>query len=194
MDGRRTVVGITGATGVAFTLRLLERLDGETYAVPTRWGLQLLADEAGLSPEDLRARVTRVFPDSDLSAPISSGSTRFDAMVVLPCSAGTLNKIALGLADTLLTRCAMVALKERRRLVLCLRETPLSTQTLRNAAQLSADGAVIMPIMPPYYLRPLTMEAVLDSYASRVLQVLGQGQEGDLWKGGGMSPPPPNED
>ncbi len=76
----------------------------------------------------------------------------------------------------------MVALKERRKLVVCLRETPISTQTLRNAAQLSADGAIIMPIMPPYYMNPLTTEEVLKGFSQRLLQVLGQPQ-GDLWKG-----------
>jgi polyprenyl P-hydroxybenzoate/phenylacrylic acid decarboxylase-like protein len=127
-------------------------------------------------------RSADVFPDTDLSAPSSSGSTHFDALVILPCSAGTLNKIAGGIADTLLTRSAMVALKERRKLVICLRETPISTQTLRNAAQLSADGAIIMPIMPPYYMNPLTTGAVLEGFSKRLLQVLGQPQ-GDLWKG-----------
>ncbi len=178
----RTIIGITGATGIAFTLDFLPRLEGEKYAIFTQWGKHLLAHETDLKLADVEKLVTKVFPDSDLSAPTSSGSTHFDALVILPCSAGTLNKIACGIADTLLTRTAMVALKERRKLVLCLRETPISTQTLRNAAQLSADGAIIMPIMPPYYMNPLTTDAVLEGYSKRLLQVLGQPQ-GDLWKG-----------
>lgn len=181
----RTILGVTGATGIAFTLDLLPRLEGEKYAIFTQWGRHLLAHETGLKMADVERMVTKVFPDTDLSAPTSSGSTHFDALVILPCSAGTLNKIACGVADTLLTRTAMVALKERRKLVLCLRETPLSTQTLRNAAQLSADGAVVMPIMPPYYMNPLTMDQVLEGYSRRLLQVLGQPQ-GDLWKGGDL--------
>jgi flavin prenyltransferase len=177
----RTLVGITGATGIAFCLDFLGRLEGEKFAIFTQWGRHLLAQETGLGMADIEKLVTRVFPDTDLSAPSSSGSSHFDALVILPCSSGTLNKIAMGIADTLLTRSALVALKERRKLVLCLRETPVSTQTLRNAAQLSADGAVIMPIMPPYYMNPLTTEAVLEGFSKRVLQVLGQSHE-DLWK------------
>jgi 4-hydroxy-3-polyprenylbenzoate decarboxylase len=179
----RTVVGITGASGAAFTIDFLKRLQGEKFAIPTKWGLQLLAHEAGLSGADLEKLGTKVFNDADLGAPMSSGSSAFDAMVVLPCSAGTLNKIAAGFADSLLTRSAMVALKERRKLILCLRETPLSTQTLRCAAQLSADGAVIMPILPPYYMKPLTMDAVVESFTQRLLQILGQATP-DMWKSG----------
>jgi 4-hydroxy-3-polyprenylbenzoate decarboxylase len=185
----RTIVGITGATGIAFSLDFLDRLQGEKFVIFTQWGRHLLAHESGLSVADVEKKVTRVFPDTDLSAPTSSGSTRFDALVILPCSAGTLNKIAAGIADTLLTRTALVALKERRKLVLCLRETPVSTQTLRNAAALSADGAVIMPIMPPYYMHPLTTEAVLEGFSLRLLQILGQSRE-DLWKPEQLEPEP----
>jgi 4-hydroxy-3-polyprenylbenzoate decarboxylase len=178
----RTVIGITGATGIAFTLDFLGRLEGEKIGIFTQWGKQLLSHETDLTLKDAEKLFSKVFPDNDLSAPTSSGSSHFDALVILPCSAGTLNKIAAGIADTLLTRTAMVALKERRTLVICLRETPISTQTLRNAAQLSADGAIIMPIMPPYYMNPLTTEEVLKGFSQRLLQVLGQAQ-GDLWKG-----------
>jgi len=181
----RTIVGVTGATGIAFTLDFLDRLQGDKYAIFTQWGRHLLAHETDLSIADIEKKVTKLFPDTDLSAAVSSGSTHFDALVILPCSAGTLNKIAVGIADTLLTRTAMVALKERRKLVLCLRETPISTQTLRNAAQLSADGAIIMPLMPPYYMNPLTTGAVLEGFSKRLLQVLGQ-EQGDLWKGDQM--------
>jgi 4-hydroxy-3-polyprenylbenzoate decarboxylase len=177
----RTLIGITGATGIQFTLDFLARLEGEKYLILTKWGRHLLQHESSMSEADLSKQVTQAFPDHDLSAPVSSGSTRFDSLVILPCSAGTLNKIACGIADTLLTRSAMVALKERRRLVICLRETPLSTQTLRNAAQLSADGAIIMPLMPPYYQNPLTMDEVKKGFSLRLLQVLGQ-DVGDLWK------------
>ena len=177
----KTIIGITGASGAAFTVDFLRRLEGEKLAIPTKWGLQLLSHEMGMAPSDLEKMGVKVFNDADLAAPMSSGSSGFDAMVVLPCSAGTLNKIAVGMADTLLTRSAMVALKERRKLVLCLRETPLSTATLRNMAQLSADGAVIMPILPPYYMKPLTMDAVVEGFSQRLLQVLGVPIP-DMWK------------
>jgi polyprenyl P-hydroxybenzoate/phenylacrylic acid decarboxylase-like protein len=161
----------------------IKRCEGEKFAIPTKWGLQLLSHEMGMAASDLEKLGCKVFNDADLSAPSSSGSSHFDAMVILPCSAGTLNKIAMGFADSLLTRSAMVALKERRKLVLCLRETPLSTQTLRAAASLSADGAVIMPILPPYYMKPLTMDAVIEGFSHRLLQVLGQ-KNGAMWKAG----------
>lgn len=185
----RTIVGITGATGIAFSLDFLRRLPGEKHVIFTRWGRHLLSHETGLGMADVEKLATRIFPDTDLSAPTSSGSSLFDALVIVPCSSGTLNKIAAGIADTLLTRTALVALKERRKLVLCLRETPVSTQTLRNAAQLSADGAVIMPIMPPYYMNPLTTEAVLEGFSLRLLQVIGACQD-DLWKAGQLEPEP----
>lgn len=179
----RTIIGITGATGIAFTLDFLKRLPGEKIVIPTRWGKELLQREAGLEVKDLEALDAKVYQDDDLAAPVSSGSTPFDALVVLPCSAGTLNKIACGLADTLLTRTAMVALKEKRKLVLCLRETPLSSQTLRNAAQLSVDGAFIMPPCPPFYHNPPNLEELLRGFSTRLLQVLGHPAEG-LWKPG----------
>jgi 4-hydroxy-3-polyprenylbenzoate decarboxylase len=179
----KTIIGITGASGAAFTVDLIKRLEGDKFAIPSKWGLQLLSHEMGMSGPDLEKLGCKVFNDADLSAPMSSGSSNFDALVVLPCSAGTLNKIAVGFADSLLTRTAMVALKERRKIVLCLRETPLSTQTLRNAAQLSADGAIIMPILPPYYMKPLNMEGVIEAFSQRLLQVLGQKSQ-DMWKSG----------
>jgi 4-hydroxy-3-polyprenylbenzoate decarboxylase len=177
----RTVIGITGATGIAFTLDFLKRLPGDKYLILTKWGKESLRHETGLHEADLAKLVTKTFPDSDLSGPLASGSTAFDALVVLPCSASTLNKVACGIADTLLTRAAMVALKERRKLVLCLRETPLSTATLRNAAELSHEGVVVMPLMPPYYQNPLTMEEVLKGFSNRLLQVLGHPAD-NLWK------------
>jgi 4-hydroxy-3-polyprenylbenzoate decarboxylase len=181
----RTVIGITGATGTAFTLDFLKRLPGEKYLILSKWGKESLRHESGLSEAELAPQVTRIFPDADLSAPLSSGSNPFDAMVILPCSASTLNKVACGIADTLLTRTAMVTLKERRKLVLCLRETPLTTATLRHAAELSAEGVIVMPLMPPYYQNPLTMDEVLRGFSSRLLQVLGHPAEA-LWKGSQM--------
>jgi 4-hydroxy-3-polyprenylbenzoate decarboxylase len=176
----KTIIGITGATGIAFTLDFIKKLEGDKYFIVTKWGKELLRHEADMKVKDLE-QWGRVFSDDDLTAPVSSGSAAFDAMAVLPCSAGTLNKVAMGFADSLLTRAAMVTLKERRKLILCLRETPLSTATLRNCAQLSADGAVVMPLMPPFYQKPLTMQDVLAGFSTRLLQVLGQPVAG-IWK------------
>ena len=133
----------------------------------------MLAIEAGLTLEDLRGDVARVHRDRDLAAPWSSGSNRYDALVIIPCSLSTLGKVAAGIADTVITRAAQVALKERMRLVLCVRETPWSTITLRNALSVSEAGGIVMPISPPLYQGPASMEEIVDGFVDKVLGVLG---------------------
>jgi len=169
----RIIVAITGSSGALFGVEFLKRAPAEKYLIISKWGKAVLKDETGLSEMDLASHVKRTFQDSDLSAPFSSGSNYFDAFVVIPCSISTLGKIASGIADTLITRIASVALKERRKLILCLRETPLSTIVLQNATQLSQEGAVIMPISPPMYEHPKTIEDLARSFADKVLGVLG---------------------
>ena len=169
----RTVLGISGASGSAFAVELARRLPGDVYAVLTRWGQHVLRQEMDLGREDLEPLVTRLFTDTDLSAPLASGSNAWDAMVVLPCSTSTVGKIASGIADSLLTRAAAVTLKEGRRLVLCPRETPLSAVTLRQLAALAGDGVTIMPVSPGWYGRPATVDDLVADFAGRVLQVLG---------------------
>src|SRR4029453_11584140 len=115
------------------------------FLVASDWAPKVPPDETGLKPSDLEPHVKKAFADTDLAAPFSSGSNRFDALVVIPCSVSTMAKIAAGIADTLITRAAQVAMKERMRIVLCVRETPLSTFALRNAHELSREGVVIMP-------------------------------------------------
>jgi 4-hydroxy-3-polyprenylbenzoate decarboxylase len=104
---------------------------------------------------------------------LASGSNPFDAMVILPCSVATLGKIANGISDTLLTRVAEVALKERRKLILCIRETPLSTIALENAHKLSRDGVVIMPVSPPFYMNPKSLDELAAFFADKVTSTLG---------------------
>lgn len=174
----RTVVAITGASGGAFGVELLRRLPGETYAVLSRWGQNVLKEETGLGRDDVAALATRLFYDSDLSAPLASGSNAWDAMVVLPCSTSTVGKIAAGIADSLITRAAAVTLKEGRRLVLCPRETPLAAVTLRQLAELARDGVTVMPVSPGFYARPATIDDLVADFAGRVLQVLGVEQAG----------------
>jgi 4-hydroxy-3-polyprenylbenzoate decarboxylase len=182
----RTIVAITGASGAAFGLELLGRLPGERFAILSRWGQHVLREETGLGREDVARRATRLFTDSDLSAPLASGSNAWDAMVVLPCSTSTVGKIASGIADTLVTRAAVVTLKERRGLILCPRETPLSAVTLRQLASLAGDGVVVMPISPGWYDRPRTVEDVISGFVGRVLQVLGIEQTGG-WRAGELA-------
>lgn len=174
----RTIVAITGASGAIFGLELLRRLPGERFAILSRWGQHVTREETGLSREDVAARATRLFTDSDLSAPLASGSNAWDAMVVLPCSVSTVGKIASGIGDTLVTRAAAVTLKEGRRLVLCPRETPLSAVTLRQLAELARDGVTVMPVSPGWYDRPETIDDLVSGFTKRVLQVLGVEQSG----------------
>jgi len=169
----RIIVGITGSSGALFGVQFLKQAPPEKYLIVSRWGKAILKDETGLTEGDLAPFVTQTFSDADLAAPYSSGSNRFDAFVIIPCSTSTLGKIAAGISDTLITRVANVALKERRRLVICLRETPLSTVTLENAARLSRDGAVIMPIAPPMYVHPQSIADIARGFADKVLGVLG---------------------
>jgi len=165
---------MTGASGAAFGVDFLRRCPGEKYLVLTDWARQVLQAETGLKPSDLEPLVKRVFADRDLAAPFASGSNRYDALVIVPCSVSTLAKIAVGIADTLITRAAAVALKERMRMIVCVRETPLSSIALENALKLAREGVTIMPISPPWYQRPGTVEDVVAGFSSKLLALLGE--------------------
>ena len=177
----RVIIGMTGASGFIFGVDFLRRCQAEKYLVMSKWGRYTLKEETGLTEHHLAEYVKRSFSDEDLAAPFSSGSTLFDAYVILPCSSSTMCKIASGIGDTLTTRIAQVALKERRKLIVGLREAPLSTIHLEQATKLSQAGAIIMPIAPPFYHRPQTVEEMAGHFADRVLSLLGV--EGALaWK------------
>jgi 4-hydroxy-3-polyprenylbenzoate decarboxylase len=169
----RYVVGITGASGVVYGVKFLERCPGEKFLIVSEWGRRVLGHELGLTIDDLRPLVRQVFRDDDLAAPFSSGSNRYDALVLLPCSISTLAKIASGIGDTLVSRAAQVALKERMRLVLGIRETPLSSVALENALKLSREGAIIMPVSPPWYKNPESMDDVVNGFIDKVLPLIG---------------------
>ncbi len=169
----RIVVGITGSSGAVYAREFLKRCPGDKFLVVSKWGRAILKDELGIKEKDLEPFVKRLFSDDDMTAPIASGSNRVDAMVILPCSTSTLGRIASGIGDTLITRAAQVALKERFKLVMCLRETPLSTVTLEQCARLSRDGVVIMPISPPLYYVPKTIEEYVGGFVDKVIQTLG---------------------
>jgi 4-hydroxy-3-polyprenylbenzoate decarboxylase len=169
----KIVVAITGSSGAVYARDFLERCDAEKFLIVSKWGSALLKDELGIADLDLAPFVKRQFADTDLSAPTASGSNKFDAMVILPCSASTVGKIASGIGDTLITRTAQVALKERIKLILCIRETPLSTLTLEQCAKLSSYGAMIMPISSPMYFHPKTVEEIVRAYVDKVLAVAG---------------------
>jgi len=172
----RLVVGISGASGAIYGARLLELLQPlpvETHLVMSRSAEVTLALETDLRPADLRARADVVHGVGDLAAPISSGSFPTIGMIVAPCSVRSMAEIAIGATTTLLTRAADVTLKERRRLVLMVRETPLHTGHLRTMTILSEIGAVIAPPVPAFYARPQSLAEMIDQTLGRILDLFG---------------------
>lgn len=169
----RIAVGITGSSGAIFAVEFLKHCPGDKYLVVSKWGRAVLKDEMNLTGRDLQPHVKKIFSNDDLHAPLASGSNVVDACVIIPCTTSTLGKIASGIGDTLITRTAQVALKERFKLVLCLRETPLSLLTLEQCVTLSRAGAIIMPISAPLYFLPRTVEEYAQSFVDKVLAVVG---------------------
>ena len=139
----------------------------------SRWARSVLHQETGLTLEDIAPYAQKVFSNEDMNAPFASGSNPFDAFVILPCSVATLGRIAGGIGDTLISRTAEVALKEKRWLIICVRETPLSGIALENALKLSREGAVIMPVSPPFYIKPQSLDDLYSGFASKVMNLLG---------------------
>jgi 4-hydroxy-3-polyprenylbenzoate decarboxylase len=182
----RLIVGITGASGVIYGVRLLDALRAagiETHLVMSRSAEITLAHETDLKVAEVRERADVVHAHSDIAASISSGSFRTMGMIIAPCSVRSMSEIATGVTSSLLTRAADVVLKERRKLVLMVRETPLHTGHLRTMGALSEMGAVIAPPVPAFYSRPQTIDAVVDHSVGRVLDLFGI--ENDLasrWK------------
>jgi flavin prenyltransferase len=174
--GPRLIVGITGASGVAYGARLLtllEVLPVETHLVLSRAAEMTLALETDLKPADLRARADVVYAIGDMAAPISSGSFSTLGMIIAPCSIRSMSEIATGVTTTLLTRAADVVLKERRRLVLAVRETPLHTGHLRTMTALSEMGAIVAPPVPALYAKPQTIDEMIDHSLGRLLDLFG---------------------
>ncbi len=172
----RMVVGISGASGVAYGVRTLEalrELGVETHLVVTRAALLTLSQETDLSPDDLSGRADVTHRLNDVGATIASGSFRTMGMIVAPCSVRTMSEIATGVTSTLLTRAADVVLKERRRLVLMVRETPLHLGHLRTMTALTEMGAVIAPPLPALYARPASIDEMIDQSVGRALDLFG---------------------
>jgi 4-hydroxy-3-polyprenylbenzoate decarboxylase len=173
-DISRLVVGISGASGVIYGVRLLEALKPlpiETHLVMTRTAEVTLAHETDLKVDTVRALADVAYKVEDLAAAISSGSFHTMGMVVAPCSMRSLGEIAGGISSNLLTRAADVVMKERRRLVLLTRETPLHAIHLRNMARLAEMGVIIAPPVPAFYNRPRTLDDVIDHTVGRVLDL-----------------------
>jgi len=169
---RRLIVALTGATGTAIGVRLLELLQDtgiESHLVMSRWARRTLVQETSYAIEQVEALATRVYPPSDQGAPVSSGSFVTLGMVIVPCSMRTLAAIAHGLGDNLIHRAADVVLKERRRLVLAVRETPFNEIHLENMLKLARMGVVIAPPLPAFYSRPQSVDDIITYSAARLL-------------------------
>ena len=173
---RRLIVGITGATGAIFGVRLLQALraaEVETHLVLSKWGLQTVEHETGLTSPELSALASVVHGSGNMAATISSGSFQTDGMVIAPCTMKTLAAIAQGFGDGLVQRAADVVLKERRKLVLVARETPLSEIHLENMLKLARMGVTILPPMPAFYNKPQSIDDIVEHIVARVLDQFG---------------------
>jgi 4-hydroxy-3-polyprenylbenzoate decarboxylase len=171
---RRLVVGISGASGAIYgvrLLRLLRELEVESHLVVSRSAQVTLAQETQMRLADLQALADVNYPNTDIGAAISSGSFRVDGMIVAPCSIKTLSEVATGCTSSLLSRAADVMLKERRRLVLMVRETPLHAGHIRSLAAVTDAGAIVYPPVPAFYALPETLEQMVDHTLGRVLDL-----------------------
>jgi len=200
-EGKVIIVGVTGASGAILAQAALRLMDADArvarvHLVVTEAGLRLFAHELGIVAQDprqlpqlvtgTRAAKIELLPNKDVGASIASGSYPVDAMVVIPCSVGTLAAVAGGYSEDLLARAADVCLKEGRRLVLCIRDTPFNRIHLENMLRAQQAGAVIMPAIPSYYHQPRTIDDLVAQYVYRVLAQLGLPQEKQYqWKGQG---------
>jgi 4-hydroxy-3-polyprenylbenzoate decarboxylase len=175
-ETRRVIVGVSGATGLVYAVRALEilrSLDVETHLVVTKPGHLMRSYESALSRQDLEGLADVVHPINDVGAPISSGSFKTLGMLIAPCSMRSLAEIASGVTASLLTRAADVVLKERRRLVLMVREAPLTLIHIRNMETIAEAGGVIFPPVPAFYMRPTTIDELVDHSVGRALDQFG---------------------
>lgn len=193
VSGLTVTLAITGASGSVLAAEALRQLEVDSriariHLIVSPSALRVLAEETGVSGRsDLPAKLlgmpptkTEMLPHEDIGAPVASGSYPVHAMIVLPCSMGTLAAIAHGLAENLIARAADVCLKERRPLVLCTRETPLNLIHIRNMAAVTEAGATVFPVTPTFYNRPQSVEEIVRNMVHRVLQHIGLPQAGSF--------------
>jgi 4-hydroxy-3-polyprenylbenzoate decarboxylase len=177
LPARRLVVAITGATGAVYGVRLLQQLSAtpgiETHLVVSDAAVLTLHQETGMQRRELEALAHVVHKNRDIGASIASGSFLTDGMVIAPCSMKTLASVALGLSDNLIARAADVMLKERRRLVLMVRETPFNLAHLRNMTSVTEMGGVVFPPLPSFYHKPASIEEMVDHTVGRVIDLFG---------------------
>jgi len=191
-QGRIITIGVTGASGAVFAQKTLSLLEddarvGRVHLVVTETGQRLFSEELGITSGDLKKLPGRILgrtskkvetvSNKDVGAAIASGSYAVDAMVVIPCTMGCLASIATGMSDDLVARAADVMLKERRKLVLCVRDTPFNRIHLENMLRAEQAGAVIMPVVPAFYFKPKSIDEMVTQYVCRVLAQAGLPQE-----------------
>lgn len=185
---RRLIVGISGASGIVYGVRMLEVLREtgiETHLVMSKAAELTLVYEMDMKPKDVKALASHVHAQADIGASISSGSFQTMGMVVAPCSVRSMSEIASGTTGSLLSRAADVVLKERRRLVLAFRETPIHAGHLRTMLQLTEMGAIIAPVVPAFYNRPKTLDDVINHTVGRLLDLFGiEHKLVKRWQGG----------
>lgn len=184
---RKIIVVLTGATGSILgikTLIALRRLNVETHLILSKWAEATIKYETDYSISNVRALADHSYNIHDMSAPIASGSFRVDGMIVVPCSVKTLGGINSGICDDLISRAADVMLKERRRLVLAVRETPLSLIHLQNMTSVTQAGAIIFPPVPAFYIKPGSVDDLIDHTVGRMLDLFGLDTEDfERWEG-----------
>lgn len=173
---KRIVVSITGATGVALGMRLLQilkELGIETHLIISKWGLATMKYETNFTLDDLHSTAAHVYSSRNVAAPISSGSFLHDGMIVVPCSMKTLAAISCGYTEDLIVRAADVTLKEKRKLLIVPRETPLSEIHLRNMLTLARMGVIIFPPVPAFYTKPVSVDDIIEQSCGRILDCFG---------------------
>lgn len=202
MGQARVIVGISGASGVVYGIRLLDflaEMDVESHLVISRAGEMTIGYESELKPSQVRAKAHTLYNQNDVGAAIASGSFKTLGMVIAPCSVRTMSEIATGVTSSLMTRAADVMLKERRPLILMVRETPFHLGHLRTMTQLAEMGAIIAPPLPALYANPQTVSELIDQSVGRVLDLLGFDASatkrwGEDLEGGRRRPNPVTED
>ena len=185
---RRLVIGISGASGTIYGIRMLEllkKMDIETHLVMSKSAEMTLVYETDYKPKDIKTLASVVHPAADIGASISSGSFATMGMIVVPCSIRTMSEIATGVTSSLMSRAADVVLKEKRRLVLAVRETPLHGGHLRTLTTLADIGAIIAPIVPAFYNKPKTVDDIINHTVGRLLDLFGiETKLVKRWQGG----------
>jgi 4-hydroxy-3-polyprenylbenzoate decarboxylase len=172
----KVILAMTGASGVVYGVRLLEVLHSlghEVHLIVTKAGRLVLKHEMGVEVHELKGRCFKIYDEEEIGAPPSSGSARFEAMVIAPCSMKTLASIANGLSNNLVTRAADVMLKERKRLILVVRETPLNKVHILNMLRINDMGGIVFPACPAFYHRPRSIEDLVNYVVGKILDLLG---------------------